>query len=41
MLRRLTVTRVPPIIGRPVLASPVPAAARERLRLPYAMVVYL
>src|SRR5690242_10476357 len=35
------VTRVPPVIGRPVLASPVPAATRERLRLPCAMVVYL
>jgi hypothetical protein len=32
---------VPPIIGRPVLASVTPQATRDRLGIPCAMVVYL
>jgi hypothetical protein len=35
------VTRVPPLIGRAVLASVTPPATRERLGIPCAMVVYL
>lgn len=37
----VTVTRVPPLVGRPVLASVTPEARRERLHLPCAMAVYL
>jgi hypothetical protein len=36
-----TVTRIPPLVGRPVLASVTPAATRDRLHVPCAMVVYL
>ncbi|NLT56429.1 MAG: hypothetical protein GXX79_18090 [Actinomycetales bacterium] len=36
-----TVTRIPPAVGRPVLAQPIPAARRRDLGLPCAMVVYL
>jgi hypothetical protein len=35
------VTKVPLLVGGPVLASVTPAATRERLRVPCAMVVYL
>jgi hypothetical protein len=37
----VTVTRVPPLVGRPLLASVTPQAARDRLGVPCAMVVYL
>ena len=35
------VAKIPPLVGRPVLASVTPEATRDRLRLPCAMVVYL
>jgi hypothetical protein len=37
----VTVTRLPPLVGRPVLASVTPEASRHRLHLPCAMTVYL
>jgi hypothetical protein len=36
-----TVTRVPPVVGRPVLASLTPPATRDRLGVPCAMAVFL
>jgi hypothetical protein len=36
-----TVTRIPPLVGRPVLASVTPEAIRDQLGVPCAMVVYL
>lgn len=37
----VTVTRLPPVVGRPVLASVTPEAVRHRLHLPCATIVYL
>jgi hypothetical protein len=37
----VTVTRLPPLVGRPGLASVTPEASRHRLRLPCATTVYL
>ena len=37
----VTVAKIPPLIGRPVLASVTPATTREALNLPCAMAVYL
>lgn len=36
-----TVDRVPPVVGRPLLASVTPQAERARLHLPCAMEVFL
>jgi hypothetical protein len=37
----VTVTRLPPLVGRPVLASVTPDAVRHRLHLPCATTIYL